>query len=116
MVNIFYLAGFVLIRLSGDGWGCVGVRARLRQALVLVVAGGLAGSPICWYVLYRNTMWGDVVDLAWRGNVDEIIGLNLNLISWWQESVKTHNEVWMALKELGHTVDDPRSVYAVETK
>lgn len=61
-------------------------------------------------------MRGDVVNLTWRGHIDQIVSLNLNLISGWQESVETHDEVWMALEELGHTADNSRSVYAVVTE
>lgn len=61
-------------------------------------------------------MRGDVVDLARCRHIDQIVGLNLDLISRWQESVKTHNEVWVALKKLRHAVDDSRSVYAVVTE
>lgn len=45
-------------------------------------------------------MRSDIVDLARCCHVHQIVGLNLDLISGWQESVETHNEVWMALKEL----------------
>lgn len=60
-------------------------------------------------------MRGDVVDLPRCGYINQIVGLNFDLVSRWQESVKTHNEVWVALKELGDTVDDSWSVYAVNT-
>lgn len=61
-------------------------------------------------------MWGDIVDLARCRHIDHIIGLNLNLISRRQESVKTHDEVWMAFKQLRDTVYDSGSVYAVVTE
>lgn len=108
-----WLAGFRWSRLGGDGWSGGSVRASLWQTLVLVVARRLAGRSTYRDVLNRNTMWGDVVDLTWCGHVDQIVGLNLDLISRWQEGVKTHNEVWVAFEKLGHTVDDPRSVYAL---
>lgn len=50
------------------------------------------------------------------GYVHQIVGLNLDLITRRQESVKTHDEVWVALKELRHTVNDSRSVDAAETE
>lgn len=56
------------------------------------------------------------MDLTWCGHVDLVIGLEFNLVSWWQESVKPHDEVWVTFKKLGHTVDDSRSVNAVEIK
>lgn len=59
-------------------------------------------------------MRGDVMDLTRCCHIDKIVGLNLNLISRWQESIKTHNKIRVALKQLWHTVDDPRSVYAVD--
>lgn len=91
--------------------------ASLRQVLlVLVMACRLAGCSTSRDVLNRNTMRGDVVDLTRRGHIDQIIGLNLNLISRGQECVKPHDEVWVALEELGHAVDDSRSVYAVVTE
>ena len=114
-----YLAGFILSRLGGDWCGRRGgggggrVQAGLWQSLVLRVARRLAGCSTCRDVLNRNTMRGDVVDLTRRGHVDQIVGLDLNLVSGWQESVETHDKVWVALEELGHTVDDSRSVYAV---
>lgn len=80
---------------------------------MLVVGHRLGGCSTHRDVLNRNTVWGNIVDLAWCGHVDQIVSLNLNLVSRWQESVKPHNEVWVALEELGHTVDDSRSVYAV---
>lgn len=61
-------------------------------------------------------MGGDVVDLTWCGHIDQIVGLNFNLISRWQKCVKTHNEVRVTLEELGHTVDDSRSVNAAITE
>lgn len=56
------------------------------------------------------------MDLAGRGHVDQVVGLNLDLVPRRQESVKTHDEVGMALEELGHAVDDSWSVDAVETE
>lgn len=50
------------------------------------------------------------------GYIHQIVGLNLDLITRRQESVKTHDEVWVALKELRHTVNDSRSVDAAETE
>lgn len=61
-------------------------------------------------------MGSDVVDLAWRGDVDQVVGLNLDLIPRRQESVEPHDEVGVALEELRHTVDDSWSVYAVVTE
>lgn len=117
---ILYLVGFVCCRLGRDGRGGSGrgggVWAGLWQTLVLVLARRLAGCCTYRDVLNSDTMRGDVVNLAWRGYVNQIIGLNFNLISGWQECVEPHDEVWMALEELGHTADDSRSVYAVVTE
>lgn len=93
------------------------MQAGLGETLMLVVARRLAGcSSHRWDVLYRYTLRSYVVYLTRRGYIDQIVGLNLNLITGWQESVKTHNKVRVALKELRHTVDDSRCVYAVETE
>lgn len=34
-------------------------------------------------VLNRDTVWGNVVDLAGCSHVDQVISLNLNLVSGW---------------------------------
>lgn len=52
----------------------------------------------------------DVVDLSRRGDVHQVIGLHLDLVSRRQKGVKAHNEIWVTLKELGHSTDHSRSV------
>lgn len=56
------------------------------------------------------------MNLAWRRHVDQIVGLNLNFISGWQESIEAHNEIWVALEKLGYTTDNTWSVYAAIEK
>lgn len=111
-----YLADFGGSRLCCDRRDCGCVQASLGQTLLLGLGWRLAGCSSCRYVLNRDAMRGDVVDLPWCGHINQIIGLYFYLVSRWQESVKTHNEVWVALKELGDAVDDSWSVYAVNTK
>lgn len=45
-------------------------------------------------------MWGDVVDLTRRGHVDQVIGLDLNLVARRQEGVEAHDEVRVTFEEL----------------
>lgn len=45
-------------------------------------------------------MRGDVVDLTRRGHVDQVIGLDLNLVAGRQESVEAHDEVGVTFEEL----------------
>lgn len=61
-------------------------------------------------VLDRDAMWGDVVDLPRRGDVDEVIGLDLDLVARWQESVEAHDEVGVTFEELRHSADHSRGV------
>lgn len=56
----------------------------------------------------------DVVDLPRRGDVHQVVGLHLDFVSGRQEGVETHNEVWVTLKELGHSTDHTRSVDTVQ--
>lgn len=56
------------------------------------------------------------MDLARCRYIDQVVGLNLDLIPGRQESVKPHNEVRMALEELRHAVDDSWSVNAGVTE
>lgn len=55
-------------------------------------------------------MWRDVMDLTRRGHVNQIIGLNFNLVSRRKKRVEPHNEIGVTLKELGHPADDTRGV------
>lgn len=55
-------------------------------------------------------MWGDVVDLTRRCYVDQVIGLDLDLVARWQEGVEAHYEVRVAFKKLRHSADDPWGV------
>lgn len=45
-------------------------------------------------------MRGDVVDLTGRGHVDQVVGLDLDLVARRQEGVEAHDEVGVAFKEL----------------
>lgn len=47
----------------------------------------------------------DVVDLARRGDVDEVIGLHLDLVARRQEGVEAHDEVGVTFEELRHSAD-----------
>lgn len=45
-------------------------------------------------------MWGDVVDLTGCGHIDQVIGLDLDLVARWQEGVEAHDEVGVTFEEL----------------
>lgn len=45
-------------------------------------------------------MWGYVVDLTRRGHIDQVIGLDLDLVAGWQEGVEAHDEVRVTFEEL----------------
>lgn len=45
-------------------------------------------------------MWGDVVNLTRCGHVDQVIGLDLDLVARWQKGVESHDKVGMAFKKL----------------
>lgn len=45
-------------------------------------------------------MRGDVVDLTGCGHVDQVVGLDLDLVAGWQESVEAHDEVGVTFEEL----------------
>lgn len=78
---------------------------------------GLVRRWLCYGdVLNRDAMRGNVVDLAWSGHVNQIIGLNLNLVARRQESVEAHDEVWMALEELGDSADHTWRINALRLK
>lgn len=55
-----------------------------------------------------------VVDLTWRCYVDQVVGLDLDLVARGEESVEPHDEVGVAFEELRHPADDPRSIDADE--
>lgn len=55
-------------------------------------------------------MWGNVVDLTRRGHVDQVVGLDLDLVARWQEGVEAHDQVGVTFEELGHSADHPGSV------
>lgn len=55
-------------------------------------------------------MWGYVVDLTGCGHIDQIVGLDLDLVARWQEGVETHDEVGVTFEELRHSADDARGV------
>lgn len=108
-----YLAGFTWSRLGGSGWSVVGHGVLPAHGKTLWVAWRLTGGSSHRDVLDRDAVGSDVVDLARCRHIDQVVGLNFDLIPRRQESVKTHDEVGMALKELRHAVDDSWSVYAV---
>lgn len=61
----------------------------------------MLGSCSCyWNILDRNSVWGDVVDLARCGHIDQVIGLDLNLVARRQEGVEAHYEVRVAFEKL----------------
>lgn len=115
-VDARYLAGFIGSRLGGSGWSAVGHGVLPAQGKTLWVAWGLTGCSSHRDILDRDAVGSDVVDLARCRHVDQVVGLNLDLVPRRQEGVKPHDEVGMALKELRHTVDDSWSVYAVVTE
>lgn len=45
-------------------------------------------------------MWGDVVDLTRCRHIDQVVGLDLDLVARRQESVEAHDEVRMTFEEL----------------
>ena len=45
-------------------------------------------------------MRGDVVDLTRRGHVDQVVGLDLDLVAWREEGVEAHDEVGVTFEEL----------------
>lgn len=51
-------------------------------------------------VLDRNAMWGDVVDLTRCSHINQVVGLDFNLVAGRQEGVKAHDEVGVAFEEL----------------
>ena len=74
---------------------------------------GQSGRPRHGDVLDRDAVRGDVVDLARRGDVHQLVVLDLDLVARRQEGVEAHDEVRVALEELRHSADDPRGVDAV---
>lgn len=67
-------------------------------------------------VLDRDAMRGDVVDLTGCSHVDQVVGLDFDLVAGRQEGVKAHDEVRVAFEELGHSADDPRGVNTGKAK
>lgn len=61
-------------------------------------------------------MWGDVVDLTGCSYIDQVVGLDFDLVAGGQEGVKAHDEVGVAFEELGHSADDPRGINAAKSK
>lgn len=55
-------------------------------------------------------MWGDVVDLPRRGDVDQVVGLDLDFVARRQEGVEAHDEVRVTFEELRHSADHTRGV------
>lgn len=43
----------------------------------------------------------------------DLIGLDLDLVAWGQERVEAHNQVWVSLEQVGHTVNHSRGVDSV---
>lgn len=52
----------------------------------------------------------DVVDLTGCSHVNQVIGLNFNLVSRRKKRVKPHDEIRVTLKELRHPADYARGV------
>lgn len=71
---------------------------------------GLSGSSGEGEVLNRDAVWCDVVDLSRRGHINQVVGLDFNLVTGRQESVEAHDEVRVTFEELGHSADDPWGV------
>lgn len=87
--------------------------------------GGAGGG--CWLglvrrwmgygeVLNRDTVRGNVVDLAGCGHVDQVIGLNLNFVTGWQEGVEAHDEIRMTFEELRDSANHTWCINAEDTK
>lgn len=55
-------------------------------------------------------MRGDVVDLTRRCHVDQVVGLDLDLVARRQEGVEAHYEVGVTFKKLRHSADNPGGV------
>lgn len=60
----------------------------------------LGGCSGYWDVLDRNAMRGDVVDLTGCSHIDQVVGLDFDLVAGRQEGVKAHDEVGVAFEEL----------------
>lgn len=90
---------------GGGGGGC-----RRDRGLVL------GGRSRYGDVLDRDAVRGDVVDLPGRGHVDQVVGLDLDLVARRQEGVEAHDEVGVALEELRHSADHPWGVDAGHTQ
>lgn len=54
----------------------------------------------------------DVMDLTGRCHIDQVIGLDLDLVARGKEGVKAHDKVGVAFEELRYSADNPRSVDA----
>lgn len=61
-------------------------------------------------------MWRDVMDLTGCCNIDQVIGLDLNLVARGKEGVKAHDKVRVAFEELRYSANNPRSVDAKTKK
>lgn len=61
-------------------------------------------------VLHRDAVRCDVVDLPRRGDVHQVVGLHLDFVPRRQKGVEAHDEIWVTLKELGHSTDHTWSV------
>lgn len=60
-------------------------------------------------------MRGDVVDLTGRRHVDQVVGLDLDLVARRKEGVEAHDEVGVAFEELRHSADNAGRVDASTT-
>lgn len=81
---------------------------RSRRGLGLM----LGGCSCYGDILDRNAVRGDVVDLTRCCHVNQVVGLDLDLVARRQESVEAHNEVGVAFEKLRHSADDSRGVNA----
>lgn len=101
--SVSHLAHLGRCGLSGRGRSSGGGSRRELGGML----GGCSGDGD---VLDRDAVRGDVVDLTGRGHVDQVVGLDFDLVAGRQEGVEAHDEVGVAFEELGHSADDPRGV------
>lgn len=91
----------------GRGGGSRCSSSRRRRRLWCHLLGGCSRDGD---VLDRDAVRGDVVDLARCGDIDQVVGLDLDLVAWRQEGVEAHDEVGVTFEELRHSADHTRGV------
>lgn len=109
-----HLAGLGGRGLGGWGRGCGGgsrcsssSSSRWRWRWWRHLLGGRSSDGD---VLDRDAVRGDVVDLTRRGDIDQVVGLDLDLVARRQEGVEAHDEVGVTFEKLRHPADHPRGV------